>query len=276
MIRAMTGRRALRIAAGACVLVCWSSACDRPAGALVTATAAPAPASPETHGYRVVREFPHDPAAFTQGLFFEAGVLYESTGLYGESSLRRVALETGEVLERKDLLPSFFGEGAALGDGRIVQLTWKSGVGFLYDEASLRLLGEFRYRGEGWGLTFDGDRFIMSDGTDTLRFLDPGNLREIRRLQVTADGAPVRNLNELEWIAGEIWANLWTEDRIARIGPEDGVVRSFVDLSGLLDPARRLPDSDVLNGIAWDPDGDRIFVTGKKWPALFEIEVVSR
>lgn len=226
-------------------------------------------------GYRVVAEYPHDPGAFTQGLFFSDNVLYESTGLYGESSLRRVELETGRVLARRNLMASLFGEGAALGGGRIVQLTWRSGIGFVYDADSLALLGEFRYSGEGWGLTFDGERFVMSDGTDTLRFLDAGTLRETGRLAVTADGAPVPNLNELEWIEGEIWANLWTEDRIARIRPEDGVVSSFVDLGGILDPARRLPDSDVLNGIAWDREGGRIFVTGKKWPALFEIEVVS-
>ena len=275
----MAGRRGFPIATVAAALAFSWLACDRPAGALVVAaTEPPAPVAgpPETFGYRVVREFPHDPGAFTQGLFFEDGELYESTGLYGESSLRRVALETGEVLDRKDLLPSFFGEGAALGDGRIVQLTWKSGVGFVYDADSFRLVGEFRYPGEGWGLTFDGEQFVMSDGTDTLRFLDSDTLRETRRLQVTAEGAPVANLNELEWIEGEIWANLWTEERIARIGPEDGVVRSFVDLSGILDPARRLPDSDVLNGIAWDPERDRIFVTGKKWPALFQISVVAR
>lgn len=234
-----------------------------------------APAPPPVLGHRVVREFPHDPQAFTQGLFFHDGVLYESTGLRGESTLRRVALDTGEVLAERRLLPALFGEGAALVGDRIVQLTWKAGLGFVYDLASFRLLREFRYPGEGWGLTFDGERLVMSDGSDSLRFLDPETLREVRRLPVLADGAPVRNLNELEWIEGEIWANLWTEDRIARIRPDTGEVTAFVDLSGILPPASRLPESDVLNGIAWDPEGRRIFVTGKKWPTLFEIELVE-
>lgn len=233
------------------------------------------PPAPPVLGHRVLREYPHDPEAFTQGLFFHDGALYESTGLRGASTLRRVALETGTVLQQRPLLPSLFGEGAALADGQIVQLTWQAGLGFVYDLESFRLLREFRYAGEGWGLTFDGERLIMSDGTDTLRFLDPETLRETGRLPVRADGAPLDRLNELEWIEGEIWANLWTEDRIARIHPDTGAVTAFVDLAGLLDPADRLPDSDVLNGIAWDPEGRRLFVTGKKWPTLFEIEIVE-
>lgn len=233
------------------------------------------PQAPPVLGHRVLQEYPHDPEAFTQGLFFHDGTLYESTGLRGASTLRRVALETGEVLQQRPLLPALFGEGAALADGQIVQLTWQAGLGFVYDLDSFRLLREFRYAGEGWGLTFDGERLIMSDGTDTLRFLDPDTFRESGRLRVRADGAPLDRLNELEWIEGEIWANLWTEDRIARIDPETGAVTAFVDLEGLLDPAARLPDSDVLNGIAWDDEGRRLFVTGKKWPTLFEIEIVE-
>ena len=224
---------------------------------------------------RVVREYPHDPEAFTQGLFFHDGVLYESTGLLGESTLRRVALETGEVLAERRLLPSLFGEGAALVGDRIMQLTWKAGIGFAYDRDSFRLLREFRYPGEGWGLTYDGEHLVMSDGSDTLRFRDPDTFREVRRLPVAADGEPVFNLNELEWIEGEIWANLWTEDRIARIHPETGEVLAFLDLAGILPAASRHPGTDVLNGIAWDPDRRRIFVTGKKWPTLFEIELVE-
>lgn len=238
-------------------------------------TLPPGPPAPPVLGHRVLQEYPHDPLAFTQGLFFHDGTLYESTGLRGASTLRRVALETGEVLQQRPLLPTLFGEGAALADGKIYQLTWQAGLGFVYDLESFRLLREFRYAGEGWGLTFDGERLIMSDGTDTLRFLDPETLRETGRLRVRADGAPLDRLNELEWIEGEIWANLWTEDRIARIHPETGAVLAFVDLEGLLDPADRLPDSDVLNGIAWDPEGRRLFVTGKKWPTLFEIETVA-
>lgn len=230
---------------------------------------------PPVLGHRVVREFPHDPDAFTQGLVFHEGFLYESTGLHGESSLRRVDLNTGRVLQERRLLPVLFGEGAAVVGERIVQLTWRAGIGFVYDRASFRLLREFRYSGEGWGLTFDGDELVMSDGSDTLRFLDPETLRETRRLPVRANGVPVFNLNELEWIAGEIWANLWTEDRIARIHPGTGEVLAFLDLSGLLAEELRHPEADVLNGIAWDPATGRIFVTGKKWPRLFEIEVLE-
>ena len=237
----------------------------------------PEPAPPEVFGYRVVREFPHDPRAFTQGLFFHDGFLYESTGLRGESTLRRVELETGEVLEQRELLPQFFGEGAALAGDFIFQLTWEAEIGFVYTREPFRLVREFRYSGEGWGLTFDGEHLVMSDGTDELRFWDPQTLREVRRVPVTADGEPLPRLNELEWIDGEIWANLWTEDRIARIDPDTGEVTAFVDLTGILPGAlrRQYPELDVLNGIAWDRENGRIFVTGKKWPKLFEIELVE-
>ena len=230
---------------------------------------------PPVFGHRVVRQFPHDPEAFTQGLVFHQGFLYESTGLLGESTLRRVDLKTGRVLQQRRLLPVLFGEGAAVVGDRIVQLTWRAGIGFVYDRETFRLLREFRYAGEGWGLTFDGRWLVMSDGSDTLRFFDPETFAETRRLAVHAGGRPVDRLNELEWIRGEIWANLWTEDRIARIDPATGEVLSFVDLGGILAEGLRHPGSDVLNGIAWDPDNSRIFVTGKKWPRLFEIEVVE-
>ena len=225
----------------------------------------------------MVQEFPHDPRAFTQGLFFHDGFLYESTGLRGESTLRRVELETGEVLEQRELLPQFFGEGAALAGDYIFQLTWEAEIGFVYTRQPFRLVREFRYSGEGWGLTFDGEHLVMSDGTDELRFLDPNTLRQVRTLQVTADGEALPQLNELEWIEGEIWANIWTQDRIARIRPDTGEVTAFVDLTGILPRtfALQYPEMDVLNGIAWDPDNGRIFVTGKKWPKLFEIELVE-
>ncbi len=237
----------------------------------------PEPTPPEVFGYRVVEEFPHDPRAFTQGLFFHDGFLYESTGLRGESTLRRVDLESGEVLEERELLPQFFAEGAALAGDFIFQLTWESGIGFVYTR-EFRLVREFRYSGEGWGLTFDGEHLVMSDGSDELRFLDPSTLRQVRTLKVTAEGEPLPQLNELEWIEGEIWANIWTEDRIARIRPDTGEVTAFVDLTDILPAFWRLryPEMDVLNGIAWDPETDRIFVTGKKWPKLFEIELVER
>ena len=238
----------------------------------------PETAPPEVFGYRVIHEFPHDPRAFTQGLFFHEGFLYESTGLRGESTLRRVDLESGEVLEERRLLPQFFGEGATLAGDFIFQLTWESGIGFVYTRESFRLVREFRYSGEGWGLTFDGEHLVMSDGSDSLRFWDPNTLRQIRTLEVTADGEPLPQLNELEWIEGEIWANIWMQDRIARIRPDTGEVTAFVDLTGILPRSVRLqyPEIDVLNGIAWDRDGGRIFVTGKKWPTLFEIELIER
>lgn len=261
------------------VLACGAGGGEAPPPAASLPAPLPPPAAgppePRSLDYRVAREFPHDPGAFTQGLFFHEGVLYESTGLRGESALRRVDLETGEVLFERRLPPTLFGEGAALAGDRIVQLTWQAGIGFVYDRETFRLLREFRYAGEGWGLTFDGEHLVMSDGSDTLRFLDPDTLRETRRLPVRADGAPLDRLNELEWIEGEIWANLWTEDRLARIRPDTGEVTAFVDLEGLLPPASRRPDTDVLNGIAWDPAGRRLFVTGKKWPTLFEIEIVE-
>ena len=237
----------------------------------------PEPVPPEVFGYRVVQEFPHDPQAFTQGLFFHDGFLYESTGLRGESTLRRVDLETGEVLEQRQLLPQFFGEGAALAGDYIFQLTWEAEIGFVYTRQPFRLVREFRYSGEGWGLTFDGEHLVMSDGTDELRFLDPNTLRQVRTLEVTADGEALPLLNELEWIEGEIWANIWTQDRIARIRPDTGEVTAFVDLTGILPRALALqyPEMDVLNGIAWDAENGRIFVTGKKWPKLFEIELVE-
>ena len=282
-MRRTPARGGIHSVKGAAALFAFLLACGAGGGTPTPAPETPTPVTappaetgpPPVLGHRVLREFPHDPQAFTQGLFFHDGALYESTGLRGESTLRRVALETGEVLQQRPLLPALFGEGAALADGRIVQLTWQAGLGFVYDPESFRLLREFRYAGEGWGLTYDGERLIMSDGTDTLRFLDPESFRETGRLPVRADGAPVERLNELEWIEGEIWANLWTEDRIARIHPDTGEVTAFVDLEGLLDPAARLPDSDVLNGIAWDAEGRRLFVTGKKWPTLFEIETVE-
>lgn len=292
MIRAMADRR------GAAGLLVWPlllvlAACGdsqgSPASAASPADPAPAPAPPpepppppgsdppEVFGYRVVREFPHDPRAFTQGLFFHDGFLYESTGLRGESTLRRVELETGEVLEQRALLPQFFGEGAALAGDYIFQLTWEAEIGFVYTRQPFRLVREFRYSGEGWGLTFDGEHLVMSDGTDELRFLDPNTLRQVRTLRVTADGEALPQLNELEWIEGEIWANIWTQDRIARIRPDTGEVTAFVDLTGILPRAFALqyPEMDVLNGIAWDPENGRIFVTGKKWPKLFEIELVE-
>lgn len=243
--------------------------------AAMLSAAAPGGDVPE-YGYVVKNVYPHDPFAFTQGLVYLDGVLYESTGLRGRSSLRKVELETGRVLEKSSLLPMFFGEGIAVFGDRIYQLTWTSGVGFVYDRASLRLLREFRYGLEGWGMTHDGEHLIVSDGSPELYFWDPDTLAETRRLTVTDGGRPVDDLNELEVIDGEIWANVWQQDRIARISPESGKVLGWIDLSGLLPPGDRHGGEDVLNGIAYDPDTGRVFVTGKLWPKLFEIEIVPK
>ncbi len=226
--------------------------------------------------YRIKNAYPHDSSAFTQGLVYSDGILYESTGLRGRSSLRRVALETGNVLQQTSLLPEYFGEGIAVFGDRIYQLTWTTGVGFVYDKKSLALLREFRYGIEGWGMTHDGKSLIVSDGSSTLYYWDPQTLREVKRLTVTDGGKPVTNLNELELVEGEIYANVWQRDRIARISPETGTVTGWIDLKGLLAAGDRSGHEDVLNGIAYDPEKKRLFVTGKLWPKLYEIEIVGR
>ena len=230
------------------------------------------PSSAPVAGYRVVHVFPHDPQAFTQGLVYLDGFLYEGTGLNGQSTIRKVRLENGEVLQMQKLDSQYFGEGIAVFGGTLFELTWQSGIGFLYDRASFQRKGSFSYRGEGWGLTHDGRRLIMSDGSAYLRFLDPATQKELSRLQVTDGGKPVANLNELEYIKGEVFANVWQLHRIARISPTTGRVAGWIDLTGLLS-ARDAQGVDVLNGIAYDAPGDRLFVTGKLWPKLFEIRV---
>ncbi len=223
-------------------------------------------------GYQVVRVYPHDREAFTQGLVFADGVLYEGTGLNGQSSIRKVKLENGAVLQLQKLEERYFGEGIALVGDSIVQLTWQGGVGFVYDRATFQRARTFTYTGEGWGLAYDGTRLIMSDGTAFLRFLDPKTLTETGRVQVTDGGRPVQQLNELEVVKGEVYANVWQSDRIARIDPKSGQVRGWIDLKGILDP-KDAAGVDVMNGIAYDAAGDRLFVTGKLWPKLFEIRV---
>lgn len=227
-------------------------------------------------GYEVVKAYPHDPQAFTQGLFFLDGHLYESTGLEGRSSIRKVRYETGEVVQRQDIPRQYFGEGIVNWKDRLIKLTWVSKIGFIYDLASFRRIGEFSYPGEGWGLTQDGRRIIMSDGTPELRFLDPETLRETGRVTVTLDGRPLANLNEIEWIKGEVYANVWQTNWIVRIDPASGKVVGRIDLTGLLPPGERTGDEDVLNGIAYDAATDRLFVTGKLWPKLYEIKLVPR
>ncbi len=224
--------------------------------------------------YRVLETYPHDPQAWTQGLVYREGVLYEGTGLRGRSSLRVVELETGEVLQLKPLPNAYFGEGIAILDEQVYQLTWQSNVGLIYELATFEQVGQFSYPTEGWGLTHDGAQLIMSDGTATLHFLDPADLSEVRQVTVHDASGPVFRLNELEYMYGEVWANVWMTDYVVRIDPQDGTVVGWIDLSGLLSPEDVTGQVDVLNGIAYDADGDRIFVTGKLWPKLFEIEVV--
>lgn len=232
---------------------------------------------PTYYDYRVINSYPHDVTAFTQGLLFADGVLIESTGQRGQSSVRKVRLETGEVLARTDVPDGFFGEGVAQAGDRLVSLTWRGQKGFVFDKNSLSVIKTFSYEGEGWGITHDGQRFIMSDGTSTLRMLDTDTLEVQGTLEVTLRGRPIDRLNELEWIDGEIYANVWKTHGIVRIDPGSGAVTGVIDLRKLLPDADFTPgQTDVLNGIAYDPDTKRLFVTGKNWPKLFEIELVRR
>ncbi len=228
------------------------------------------------YGYRVVKVYPHDRQAFTQGLIYHDGFLYESTGLHGASSLRKVELKTGRVVEQRLLDRQYFGEGITEWGGSLLQLTWNSNLGFIYDRSGLKVRGTFRYPGEGWGLTHDRDRLIMSDGTAALRFLDPKTFRETGRLNVRYGEAPLADLNELEFVRGEIFANVYRTDWIVRISPQTGAMTGRIDLRGLLPDADRRIPVDMLNGIAYDAGGNRLFVTGKLWPKLFEIELFRR
>ena len=228
------------------------------------------------YGYEIVHTYPHDPLAYTQGLFYLDGVLYEGTGLNGRSSIRKVKLETGEVLQKRDIPEQYFGEGIVNWKDRLLEITWQSQTGFIYDLVRFEPRGQFGYPGEGWGLTQDGKRIIMSDGSSELRFWDPETLRETGRVAVSDEGRPIAELNELEWIKGEVYANVYQTDRIARIDPVSGKVVGWIDLAGLLSPADRVRQVDVLNGIAYDAKGDRLFVTGKLWPKLFEIRLVKK
>ena len=233
------------------------------------------PSRTPVSGYRVVHVYPHDPQAFTQGLVYRDGVLYEGTGLNGRSSIRKVKLENGEVLQIQKVDQQYFGEGIAVVNDTIYELTWQSGLGFLYDRETFRRKGTFTYRGEGWGLTYDGQRLIMSDGSAFLRFLDPATQKEVSRIEVKDGTVPVANLNELEFVKGEVLANIWQTERIARISPKTGRVIGWIEMTGLLTP-REAQEADVLNGIAYDAAGDRLFVTGKLWPKLFEVQLVGR
>lgn len=249
-------------------------AAAQPAPAAATAAVQEA-ARPPVYGYEVVRAWPHDRHAFTQGLAYRDGVLIESTGRI-PSTVRTVRLEDGAVLNSRRLDDAYFGEGLAIVGDRVVTLTWRNRKGFIWNAADLSPVGEFAYAGEGWGLTYDGTRLILSDGGDALRFFDPVTMAETGRVAVTLAGRPVIRINELEWIEGEVFANVWQTDQILRIDPETGVVKGVIDLTGLLpDRIGMDPVDDVLNGIAWDAVGKRLFVTGKNWPTLFEIRLVN-
>jgi glutamine cyclotransferase len=239
--------------------------------------AAGALAAIPTYDFKVVRSYPHDPQAFTEGLLYRDGYLYESTGLNGQSSIRKVSLETGKVLQSKDIPPQYFGEGLTVWNDTLVGLTWQTQTGFVFDLKTFELRSQFAYPGEGWGLAHNGKELVMSDGTATLRFLDPKTFLEVRRVKVTADGLPVDQINELEVVEGEIYANLWHTNTIARIDPDNGKIVGWIDLGKLYPSAGKGRNGeDVLNGIAYDAEKKRLFVTGKLWPKIYEIKLTRR
>jgi glutamine cyclotransferase len=226
--------------------------------------------------YQVVNSWQHDAEAYTQGLVFHDGSLFESTGLRGASSLRRVELKTGKVKKKLDVARPFFAEGMTIFHDKIFQLTWQDKKGFIYDLKKFRQDGEFTYDGEGWGLTHDNQSLILSDGTNRIRFLDPVSFQVLRTISVYDNGQPLMDLNELEYIKGEIYANIWKTDRIVRIDPSTGKINAWIDMAGLRYWADENPSENCLNGIAYDAENDRIFVTGKRWPQLFEIRLVRK
>ena len=228
------------------------------------------------YGFKIVHVYPHDPTSFTEGLEYHDGYLYESTGLEGHSVLRKNDLQTGKAVQQINLEDKYFGEGFTVFNGRLIQLTYKTQIGFVYDQAGLRQMRTFSYAGEGWSLTNDGKRIYMDDGTAQIRIWDPNSLDETSRITIhDEDGSPIEHVNELEWVKGEIYANVWMTDEVLRISPKDGRVLGRINLYGLLTSAERA-QADVLNGIAYDAGGNRLFVTGKLWPKLFEIELVAK
>ncbi len=229
---------------------------------------------PLRYSYEIVRGYPHDEQAFTEGLVFEKGVLYEGTGLYGYSTLRRVELQTGRSLQLCSMPDQFFGEGITVFNDKIIQLTWLSHEGFVYNKTSFEQVGEFSYSTEGWGITYDGSRLIMSDGTANLYFIDPETFERTGQIEVHDNASPVTELNELEYIKGDVYANIWLQEKIAIINPQTGKIKAWIDLAGIQSRVN-CSGQDVLNGIAYDADGDRLFITGKRWPQLFEIKLVA-
>ena len=261
------------VAAGMLAAAVWTACAQNGAPAAKTPSS---PGKPVEYAYQIVKVFPHDREAYTQGLQYHQGFLYEGTGLNGRSSLRKVQLETGKVLRSIPLSAEFFGEGIAVIGDEIAQLTWRHGVGFVYGLDDFRLRRKFSYSGEGWGLATNGREIFMSDGTADIRVLDPRTFAEKSRFTVRDGGHPVTQLNELEWVEGEIYANVYQTERIARIAPRSGQVTGWIDMNGLLSPVIRSGSVDVLNGIAYDAAGKRLFVTGKLWPSVFQIRVVPK
>lgn len=266
----MTLRRLLLIAA---TLLALPAVATPPAAA--PAATEPAPPAVPRCGYRIVQTYPHDRTSFTQGLFWHDGHLYEGTGQYGRSRIARLDLATGKALAEKALPADEFGEGIVRWRDQIIGVTWQGGVGHRWRLKDLKPIGNFRYKGEGWGVTLRGDDLVLSDGTPDLRFFDPATMTEKGKVTVRFAGAPLAMLNELETIDGEIWANVWMTDAIVRIDPASGDVTSFIDLTGLKKTAGAKGGDSVLNGIAWDAKKKRLFVTGKYWPQLFEIALTD-
>lgn len=267
----MRAAMTIRLLAATLALAACGSA---PASAPNANAPAVAQAQAPVWGFTIVATYPHDRRAFTQGLLYLDGELYESTGQIGSSTIRRVRLEDGRVMQSVDIPQGLFGEGLVNWGDQLINITWQDGVGYRWDRRTLRRLGQWRYRGEGWGLTQNGRAIIMSDGTPELRFLDPVTLQERRRITVTDAGVPVARLNEIEWVNGEVFANIWMTAMIARINPDTGQVTGWIDLTSLASQIPSWRNDDVLNGIAYDQAGDRLFVTGKNWPNLYEIDLV--
>jgi glutamine cyclotransferase len=236
---------------------------------------APNPSAVPVAGFQIVARYPHDPSAFTQGLAFDDGKLFEGTGQYGRSTLRQVDLQTGTVQRQVSLPARLFGEGISVWAGEIVQLTWRAQLGLRYDRDTFARTGDFHLPGQGWGITHDNEHWIISDGSDVLRFLNPSTQQEVRRVRVQDGPKTIQRLNELEFIEGEVWANIWYEDRLVRIAPADGSVLGYVDLSRLWPRSERPDPQAVLNGIAYDVVRKRLFVTGKHCPHLYQIQIVA-
>jgi glutamine cyclotransferase len=279
-----TAKRPMRIVAAAllvllpvaALLTVCSERGSAPNGASDTPVATE-PSGVASYSATVVETYPHDRGAYTEGLLFHNGELYESTGLEGHSSIRKVDYRTGGVIRKIDVDSQYFGEGIVILKDKLYELTWKAQKGFVYDLATFKKLGEFKYTGEGWGMTTDGTSLIMTDGTSRIRFIDPRDFKVTRTIEVVDGGRPVQQLNELEWVKGELLANVWQTDQIARIDPATGKVTGWIDLTGLLTPEDKQGGQvDVLNGIAYDSTSDRLFVTGKWWPKLYEIQLKRR